>query len=65
MRKRVKAKTTFHASRGPAPRHSRGGGDVAKTRLMMLCVTIALIVAAAAGSIKPLMLLCGIHDGDY
>jgi len=31
---------------------------------MMLCVTIALIVAATAGCIKPLMLLCGLHDGD-
>jgi hypothetical protein len=38
---------------------------MAKTRLMMLCVTIALIVAATAGCFKPLMILCGVHDGDY
>jgi len=63
MMKWVKRMTPFDAHRGPAPRHSRGGGDV-KTRLMMICVTIALIAAATAGCIKPLMLLCGLHDGD-
>lgn len=56
--------TTFHARRGSTPRRGGGGGHV-KTRLMILSVTIALIIAALGGGLlKPLAILCGVHDGD-
>jgi hypothetical protein len=33
---------------------------------MILSVTIALIIAALGGGLlRPLAILCGVHDGDY